>query len=221
MNAVLFDMDGVLVDSEDYWVAFQREDILPAAVPEQDVDVAETSGMNYREIYDYLETEYGTAISREAFVRRFAAAAEEIYTERVDLLEGLHDLLSELEAAGIPTALVSSSPHDWIAIVTERFDLEDSFDHVISADDIDAASKPAPDVFEYAAAEVGVPAEECLVVEDSENGIEAAARAGTLVVAYRIDAHGDIDRSPADEVVDTPAELRAAVLERTDRYSSH
>ncbi|SDL02050.1 HAD family hydrolase [Natronorubrum texcoconense] len=212
-SAVLFDMDGVLVNSEDYWVEFEREDLFPDAVPDEDVDLAETSGMNFREIYDYLEAEYETAVSREEFIDRFTAAAEEIYTERVELLDGLHGLLEELDDEDVPTAVVSSSPHDWIGMVTDRFDLEDGFDHVISADDIDAASKPEPDVFEHAADEVGVPAEECVVVEDSENGIEAAARAETTVVAYRIDAHGDIDRSPADEVVDSAEGVREAVLE--------
>ncbi|WP_222916049.1 HAD family phosphatase [Natrinema sp. SYSU A 869] len=216
MTAVLFDMDGVLVNSEDYWVVFQREDILPATVPDEDVAVAETSGMNFREIYDYLDEEYGAAISREEFIQRFTEAAEEIYTERAELLDGLHDLLAELDDRGIPTALVSSSPHDWIGMVTERFDLEGEFDRVISADDIDAASKPAPDVFEYAADEIGVPAAECVVVEDSANGIEAAARAGANVIAYRIDAHGDINRSPADEIVDSPAELRERILALTE-----
>ncbi|WP_254521508.1 HAD family hydrolase [Natrinema caseinilyticum] len=215
MAAVLFDMDGVLVDSEDYWVDVEREELFPAAVPDADVDLEETSGMNFREIYDYLDDEYGTAISREEFVQRFNEAAGEIYTERAELLDGLHDLLAELDDRGVPTALVSSSPHDWIEMVTERFDLEGSFDRVISADDIDGASKPAPDVFAHAADEIGVPAAECVVVEDSANGIEAAARAGTIVIAYRIDAHGDIDRSPADEIVDSPAALRECVLELT------
>ena len=215
MTAVLFDMDGVVVNSEDFWVDFQREAILPAAVPDEVVAVAETSGMNFHEIYDYLEAEYGTAISREEFIDRFNAAAEEIYTERVSLLDGLPALLADLDARGVPTALVSSSPHDWIDMVLERFTLADSFDRVVSADDIDAASKPEPDVFEYAAGELGVAATDCVAVEDSANGIEAAARAEMTVVAYRIDAHGNIDRSPADEVVDSPAELRDAVLELT------
>ncbi|MDQ2050439.1 HAD family phosphatase [Natronolimnohabitans sp. A-GB9] len=214
MSAVLFDMDGVLVNSEDYWVEFQEETILPWVVPDADVDVAEVSGMNYREIYDYLDSEYETAVSREEYIDRFTAAAEELYTERVDLLDGLYDLLAELEAAGVSTAVVSSSPHEWIGWVLERFDLEGAFEHVISADDIDASSKPAPDVFEYAADEMSVPPADCVVVEDSANGIEAADRAGATVVAYRIDAHGDIDRSPADVVVDSPAELRGTVLER-------
>jgi len=215
MTAVLFDMDGVVVNSEDFWVDFQREEILPATVPDTDVAVAETSGMNFREIYDYLEAEYGTAISREEFIQRFNAAAEEIYTERAALLDGFHDLLAELDARGVPTALVSSSPHDWIGMVLEQFALEDSFDRVISADDIDAASKPEPDVFEYAAGELGVPAADCVAVEDSANGITAAARADMTVVAYRIDAHGDIDRSGADVIVDSPAALRKRVLEVT------
>ncbi|WP_306054248.1 HAD family hydrolase [Natronococcus wangiae] len=213
MSAVLFDMDGVLVNSEDYWVEFEREEILPAAVPDQDVDVAEVTGMNYREIYDYLDEEYGTAISREEYLDRFRAAAEELYTERVELLDGTSDLLAQLDERGLPTAVVSSSPHDWIGMVLERFGLEGEFDRVISAEEIDGSSKPEPDVFEYAAAEIGVPTDECVVVEDSENGIEAADRAGAIVVAYRIDAHGDIDLSPADEVVDSPAELRETVLE--------
>ncbi|MFC6719515.1 HAD family hydrolase [Natrialbaceae archaeon GCM10025810] len=218
MSAVLFDMDGVVVSSEDYWVDFQREEIFPAAVPHDDVDVAETSGMNFREIYDYLEGEYGTAISREEFVELFTEAAEEIYTEHVDVLDGLHDLLAELEERGVTAALVSSSPHDWIGMVLERFDLEgeSGFDRVISAEEIDGKSKPAPDIFEYAAEEVGLSPEECVTVEDSENGVKAASRAGTVVVAYRIPAHGDIDLSPADEVVESPGELREAVFEWVD-----
>ncbi|RQG96220.1 HAD family hydrolase [Natrarchaeobius oligotrophus] len=213
MTAVLFDMDGVLVDSEDYWVEFQREEILPRTVPEEDVDVAEVTGMNYRETYDYLESEYGTEIDRDRFEELFEEAAREIYTERVTALDGLEDLLSRLDDRGVPTVIVSSSPHEWIGWVADRFDLEDEFDRLISADDVDSGSKPDPDVFEYAASEIGAEAEECLVVEDSENGIEAADRAGTRVVAYRIDAHDDIDLSSADAVVDSPAELRETVLE--------
>jgi HAD superfamily hydrolase (TIGR01509 family) len=216
MSAVLFDMDGVLVDSEDYWVEFEREEILPAAVPDEDVDVAEVSGMNYEEIYDYLEAEYGTAISREEYLQKFRETAETLYSERVELLEGTRDLLAELEERGVPTAVVSSSPHDWIGMVLERFELEDEFEYVISAEEIDGDSKPEPDVFEYAADEIGVPAEDCVVVEDSENGIEAAHRAGTIVIAYRIDAHEGIDYTPADEVVDSPDGVREAVLERVD-----
>jgi HAD superfamily hydrolase (TIGR01509 family) len=213
MDVVLFDMDGVLVDSEDYWVELQREEILPRTVPDRDVDVAEVTGMNYREIYDYLEEEYGAAISREEFVDVFEDAAQELYGERVSLLEGFSGLLEELRERDVTVALVSSSPHDWIGVVLERFDLDGEFDAVISAEEIDDPGKPEPAVYEHAVGEVGASPDRCVAVEDSENGVEAAARAGTTVVAYRIDAHGDIDLSPADAVVDDPEELRETVLE--------
>ncbi|WP_255169552.1 HAD family hydrolase [Natrononativus amylolyticus] len=212
MTAVLFDMDGVIVDSEDYWVELERERLLPRVVPDDDVAVAEITGMNYRDIYDYLDSTYDTAVSREEFVDLFDAAARELYSEKVSLFEGFHDLLAALERRDVPVALVSSSPHDWIGIVLERFDLEGEFDEVISAEEIDGDGKPEPDVFEYAAGEVGVSPENCVAVEDSSHGIESAARAGTTVVAYRIDAHDGVDHSPAHEVVDSPAELRETVL---------
>ena len=213
MRAVLFDMDGVLVDSEDYWVAFERDELLPEVVPDEDVQVAELTGMNYHDIYDYLESEYGTAIPREAYLDRFETFAHELYTDRVSLLSGFRDLRDELADRGADVALVSSSPHGWIDLVLERFDLEEDFDAVVSADDIDGGSKPEPDVFEYAAAELDVPPEGCVAVEDSENGVESAARAGTTTVAYRIDAHDDLDLSAADVVVDSPEALRETVLE--------
>ena len=212
MTAVLFDMDGVIVNSEDYWVEFEEHELFPDAVTDAEVDLAETSGMNFREIYDYLDDEYGTAITREEWIERFETAAREIYTERVELLDGFRELLAELDEREVTVALVSSSPHDWIDLVLERFDLEGEFDAVVSADDVDADSKPAPDVFLYAADAVGADPEDCVAVEDSENGVEAAARAGTTVVAYEIDAHGELDLSRADEVVEDPEELRETVL---------
>ncbi|WP_242695379.1 HAD family hydrolase [Halomontanus rarus] len=212
-TAVLFDMDGVIVDSEDYWVDLEREELLPEVVPHTEVPVAEITGMNYREIYDYLEAEYGTAVTREEFLDLFEAAARDLYTERVALLEGFHDLLEELEDRDVPVAIVSSSPHDWIDIVRERFDLEGAFDAIVSAEGIEGPGKPEPDIYEHAAGELGIPVTDCVAVEDSQHGLESAAAAGATVVAYRIDTHTDLDFAPADVVVDDPDELRRTVLE--------
>ena len=213
MTAVLFDMDGVLVDSEDYWVEFEETELFPDAVPDHDVDLNETSGMNFREIYDYLDAEYGTAISRAEWIERFDEMARAVYTEHVELLPGLRDLLADLDEQGVTVAVVSSSPHEWIDLVLDRFDLAGEFDAVISADDLEADSKPAPDVYEHAADRVDEDSAACVAVEDSENGIEAASRAGMTVVAYWIAAHGDLDYTRADAVVDDPVDLRETVTE--------
>ncbi|WP_423743454.1 HAD family phosphatase (plasmid) [Haladaptatus sp. SPP-AMP-3] len=212
-NAVLFDMDGVIVNSEDFWVELEEETIFPE-VGVEDIGDNEITGMNFREIYDYLDAEYGTDVTKAEFVALYNEIAEDLYGEHVSLMDGFHDLLTDLRAEGTEVALVSSSPHHWIEIVTDRFDLE--FEQVVSADDIDAPGKPEPAIYEYAAGLLDYRADECAAVEDSEHGVESAARAGTYCVGYPNGAK-ELDLSMADVVVSSPAELRDELLTRPAR----
>ena len=209
-QAVLFDMDGVIVNSEDFWVELEEETIFPK-VGVEDIDDDEITGMNYLEIYDYLDDEYGTDVTKAEFVSLYDEIAEKLYGEHVSLMDGFHDLLDELRAEGTDVALVSSSPHDWIEIVTDRFDLE--FEEVVSADDIDAPGKPEPAIYEYAAGLLDYRGDECAAVEDSENGVESAVRAGTYCVGYPNGAK-ELDLSMASVVVSSPAELHEELLNR-------
>ena len=211
-KAVLFDMDGVIVNSERYWVELEEEEIYPAVV-EGSVATEETTGMNFREIYDYLDDRYETTASKEEFVGRYEEAAREIYGEQVEPMDGLRELAADLRDSGREVALVSSSPHDWINRALDRFDLRESFDEVISAEEIDGASKPEPDVYEYAAERVGVAPEECVAVEDSTNGVRAAKAAGMLAVGYRNQSDAELDLSEADAVAESAEELRAVLLD--------
>jgi len=210
-KAVLFDMDGVIVDSERYWVELEEEEIYPAVVAEE-VDTEETTGMNFREIYDYLDDNYETTASKEEFVERYEEAAREIYAELVELMDGFRELLVDLREDGRRVALVSSSPHNWIDRMLDRFDLRGDFDEIISAEEIDGQSKPEPDVYEYAAEKVGVDPEEAIAVEDSENGVKSAKAAGLVAVGYRNQSDADLDLSEADAVAESPEELREILL---------
>jgi len=213
MRAVAFDMDGVLVDSEDYWEPRETADLLPRVVPDAEIGLAEITGMNYRDIYDYLAAEYDVAVPKAEFLAWYEAAAEEIYGEAVSLLPGAAGLIADLRAAGVPVALVSSSPVAWIEMVTDRFGL--TFDAVVSADAFDGPGKPAPDLYAHAADRLGVPPADLLAVEDSVHGIEAARAAGATVLGFRHgDAHGT-DFAAADAVAESPAALRRAIRERT------
>ena len=207
-RAVLFDMDGVLVDSERYWVELERERILPAAV-EEPVDPAEITGMNVSDLYDYLRERYEVRESREAFVERYDEAAWQVYGESVALLPGFESLAAALADAGVGLALVSSSPVRWIEMVTERFGL-DAFDAVVSADHVERG-KPVPDVYELAVDRLGVDAGEAVAVEDSTHGVAAATNAGCSCIGYA--TRGSAGLSGADRVLDTPAGLRRAVRE--------
>lgn len=208
-RAVFFDMDGVIVDSERYWRTEQPEHIFPATLAGDGPDIEETTGMNYREIYDYLDEQYETKIGKDEYIEIFDATAREIYSERVSLLDGFHDLVDDLQAAGLPVAIVTSAPPDWHEIVTERFDID--VDETISAEDIDGDGKPAPDIYEHAASVVDREPADCLVIEDSKNGVEAGTNAGMTVIAYRSGPNDDTDLSAADVVVESAAELRAEI----------
>jgi HAD superfamily hydrolase (TIGR01509 family) len=209
-RAVCFDMDGVLVDSEDYWHPAERERILPEVLDGEQPDLDEITGMNYREIYAYLAENYDVTASESEFVALYDETAESIYGEQVRLLSGTHDLLDGLRDRGIAVALVSSSPTAWIDTVRDRFGL--SFDLVCSADEFDGPGKPEPGVYEAAMNDLDVTPAETVVVEDSANGVRAGAQSGARVIAYRDDHNADADLSPADGVVSSPEALRAAVL---------
>jgi HAD superfamily hydrolase (TIGR01509 family) len=210
-KAVLFDMDGVIVDSERYWVELEEEEIYPAVVADE-VDTEETTGMNFREIYDYLDEHYETTASKEEFVERYEEAAREIYGEKVELMDGFRDVLADLRDDGRRVALVSSSPHDWIDRARDRFGLRGDFDEIVSAEEIDGKSKPEPDVYEYAAETVGVESEDAIAVEDSENGVKSAKAAGMKAVGYRNKSDANLDLSAADAVAESPGELRDVLL---------
>ncbi|WP_411964842.1 HAD family hydrolase [Haloferax sp. YSMS24] len=210
-NVVLFDMDGVLVDSEQYWHAFEDDWVFAEAIESGDPAHEEITGMNFREIYDYLDEEYGTTVTKDEFVAAYQENSVDVYGEKVVLMDGAEGLFADLRAAGKKVAIVSSAPQDWIGTVRERFAL-DPLDLVLSADDIDDPGKPEPHIYEEAAERLGVAPEECIVVEDSVNGIESAARSGAYTIAYRGEQNAELDLSQADEIVDGPEELRAALL---------
>jgi HAD superfamily hydrolase (TIGR01509 family) len=215
--AVCFDMDGVLVDSEDYWHPAERERILPEVLDGEIPDLDEITGMNYREIYDYLDEHYETAVPKAEFVRLYDETARKLYGEQVRLLPGTAALLATLRERGVRTAVVSSSPPAWIETVLARFDL--SFDAIHSADEFDGPGKPEPGVYEAAIADLGATPETTVVVEDSANGVRAGALSGATVIAFRDDHNAEADLSPADEIVESAAELREAVLAAVERLS--
>lgn len=207
MDAVCFDMDGVIVDSERHWATLETERIFPETV-EGDVTPDEIAGMNVDDLYDYLDEHYEPTVSREEFIGAYDDAAETLYYDRAALFPGFHALLDALRQEGVAVALVSSSPHRWIAMVLDRFDLEGAFDAVVSVEDIDGPGKPAPDVYRFATAQLGVDPADCVAVEDSTHGTAAAVDAGLTCYGYTGASDDPATLERADAVASDPAELR-------------
>jgi len=204
-------MDGVLVQSEDHWVAIQREDILPTVAPDDDIPLSAITGRDYTEVYPDLDGEYDLAVSREEYERLFEEAGREIYGEHATMLDGVDDLLASLRGAGTDLALTTSAPWDWIDVIEDRFGLLHHFDAAVSAQDIDAPGKPEPHIYERGASELGVDPAECWAVEDSHAGARAAVAAGMTTVGFRGDGEA-ADLSMVDYLADDAAELRAVLL---------
>ncbi|MDY6766474.1 MAG: HAD-IA family hydrolase, partial [Candidatus Nanohaloarchaea archaeon] len=183
-------------------VAFSE--IIEEGVDPQEL-LAEVTGTNYREIYDVLDDRYTVTVEKEAFVSAYDEHAETVYQEEASLMDGFGELVEDIRERGAAVALSSSSPPEWIQMVIDRFDLSGAFDAVVSAEEVEA-SKPDPAVYLRTAEELGVEPGACIAVEDSDNGIEAAKRAGMMCIGYRNES------GAVDETAATPRELRETLL---------
>jgi len=215
VEAVVFDMDGVVVDSETYWEG-ELEEILEAVVPDVDVDPRALVGINVHDQYERLAAEYDLALDRTGYVGLFDRRADEIYGEQAELMEGFDELVDAIGERDRTVGLVTSSLREWVATVFDRFHLDGRFDVVVTAADENVPGKPAPDLYELAAARLGVDPTELLVVEDSANGVAAARAAGAYVIAYAVGPSAELDHSGADEVARDPVDLRRRVLTRLE-----
>jgi HAD superfamily hydrolase (TIGR01509 family) len=198
MRAVVFDMDGVIVDSEMQWkeleAAFFREAV-PGWTEKHHERIV---GMGVEDVYHHLVDEYELTMGKHEFLGRCDLVAKKIYCERVEIADGFLDLARGLKHRGIKTAIASSSPERWIKLVIDRFALSPLLDTVVSADDVGGKTKPFPDIYLEAASRLSLPTVECLAIEDSAIGVLAAKRAGCRVAAFRTPHNAGQDLKAAD-----------------------
>ena len=202
MQAFIFDMDGVIVDSEIHWKSVEGyflSHVIPGWTEE---DQGRIVGISLDNLFTMLREEYGYRGSQEQFLETYHANAHRIYTEKVVLLPGFETLLAMLHEKGVRLALASSSPRAWIDLVLERFDLRRAFDVTVSAEEIEGEGKPSPAIYLHTARKLGVDPERCVVVEDSRNGVLSARAAGMYCIGLRNGFNDDQDLSAAHIVVD-------------------
>lgn len=203
-RAVLWDMDGTLLDSRAYhWLAW-RDTMAGEGVALSHEEFALTFGQRNDTI---LRRWFGPAIS-PAEIQRIADAKEARYRAVLrgggaQLLPGVARWLAVLHASGWRQALATSAPPENVDAILGVLDVGPYFDAIVHANHV-THGKPDPQVFQVAAAQVGVPAERCVVVEDAPAGVEAARRAGMRCIGVG-PAHGEL-----------PADIRVASLDLLD-----
>jgi HAD superfamily hydrolase (TIGR01509 family) len=208
-KAVLFDFDGVLVDTEwaiyDAWHRTFRENghPLPLEVYTQCIG----SDFNTWSPKTHLEELTGAAFDwHDLDSKRQRQIEADLAGEGP--MPGAVEFLKSLTSLGIPRAVVSSSSHHWVDGWLDRLDLRRHFDEVVCRGDAPRI-KPAPDLYLEAAKRFGLDPAECLVIEDSLNGVKAAIAAGMPVWAVPNRVTACLDFSLADAVLSDLSEVRA------------
>jgi len=201
MDAVIFDMDGVIVDSEIHWKTTEGY-FLQSLIPTWSAkDQDRIIGLGVHDLYMLLANTYHLQKTKEEFLAIYQEMANEIYGHKVSLTEGFTELLSALNNNNIPVALASSSPVSWIHIMLERFGLRDAFRVVVSADELAGEGKPSPAIYLLTAKRLGVRPDRCIAIEDSQNGVLSAKNAEMFCVGFRNGFNEEQDLSRADVVI--------------------
>ena len=208
IQTVIFDMDGVIVDTEPVhrYAYFQH-------FSELSIDVSEEmftsfTGNSTRNVFQRVNTIFNLNADVEELILRKRTIFNDAFDHKEDLelLEGVENLIKNLHENGVELILASSASKVTIDRVFRRFGLHPYFKHIVSGEDF-PKSKPHPAIFEFAASLSKAPKENCIVIEDSTNGVLAAKAAGIYCVGYN-SIHSKLqDLSKADLIINHFNEL--------------
>jgi HAD superfamily hydrolase (TIGR01509 family) len=181
LEAVIFDLDGVLIDSESVWDAARREVVAESGGTWTESATRGMQGMSSPEWSRYLRDELGVSLDADEISRRVVERVLAAYEREVPLLPGAVEAVRRL-AERWPLGLASSANRPVIDAVLESAGLSECFSATVSGDEV-ARGKPSPDVYLATADKLGVAPAQAAAVEDSSNGLRAGAAAGMLVIA--------------------------------------
>ena len=217
IQAVVFDLDGVLVDSEHVWDEARKELAAERGGRWHDQASRDMMGMSSLEWSRYMHDIIGLEDPPEEISAEVVRRLEEIYRRELPLVDGAIEAVERL-AARWPLGLASSSNRELIDLVLELSGLAQNFRVTVSSEEV-ARGKPAPDVYLETARRLGVAPEGCAAIEDSENGIKSAKGAGMRVLAIPNPQFPPAEDALAlaDDVLDSIRELTPERVEGEPR----
>jgi HAD superfamily hydrolase (TIGR01509 family) len=213
IRAVIFDLDGVLVDSEQVWDAARRQLTEDSGGRWSESATQDMMGMSSTEWSRYMHQELGVKMPPEEISAAVVKRMEDLYREHLPLIPGARETVERV-AARWPLGLASSANRPVIEVVLELSGLGDFFETTVSSEEV-ARGKPAPDVYLEAARRLRVDPARCAAVEDSSSGILSAHAAGMRVVAIpnRTFPPSEEALKAADAAVPSLQELQREVID--------
>jgi HAD superfamily hydrolase (TIGR01509 family) len=213
ISAVIFDLDGVILDSEERWSQVKKELVEETGGHWKPEATHAMLGMSSPEWSRYLHDELGVPLSPEEINAAVVAQMIEGYRRDLPLIDGAVQAVRQL-AEHWPLGLATSANREVIEVVLDGAGLEAAFAAAVSSEEVERG-KPAPDVYLEAAARLNVAPGDAAAIEDSTNGLLAADAAGMAVVAIPNRAFPPSDEAlaAADVVLDSISELTPAVVE--------
>lgn len=190
IKAVIFDLDGLLIDSEPVWNEAYFKFITRKGLPDDPNVSSQFRGMGIREIVRIWQKEYGLQGDIDQLAGEYRDTMYELLLEpgKLVLMDGALDLLQKLKGKYFLGIATSGHKDDMARKILGILNIEDYFDQVISGDDV-TNGKPAPDVYKASALKLEQKAANCAVLEDSVNGVLAGKAAGMWVIGVNPDEH--------------------------------
>ncbi|MCL2373521.1 MAG: HAD family phosphatase [Defluviitaleaceae bacterium] len=200
--ATIFDMDGVLIDSQPLHYEIDIQVLQSCGYPATLADVTPFTGMSNPDRWPKYKEKFNLTPTAAELITAAEKTMREIFN-KTDLtpIEGIPQLLQSLNDLGIPTGVASSSSHELIEMVLSRIGITHHFNKIVSGEDV-KHGKPAPDIYLKAATQISLPPSQCIAIEDAPAGILSAKNAGFTTIAYKNpNTHGQIF-THADYVID-------------------
>lgn len=212
-RAFIFDMDGVLVDSERAWLGYDDALLSELFGKEIAEKIGNVIGMSVKVVYA-KGVEYGATIDYETYVSKYDSAATRVYN-RAELTPDAERLVEFLKKHGFRLGLVSSSRRKWIEQVLPRLSFKAHLEQIVSLNDReDLRPKPAPDGYIEVLQKLNADPEKSIVLEDSNTGIQAAKASRAYVIGFR----GNLVPGYEQDGADTYAETMQGVMGVVEKF---
>lgn len=214
LKAVIFDMDGVLSDSEPIYHLSINQVLRRHGYEVTEEVNKEILGTTVEYSWSWLKSHFDLKGDIEDWIDEYDAVVVENLKEKVVPAPGVYDLLEKIKSSGLHIGLASSSQGNWVHALLSTLGIENNFDVVVSGEMV-KQGKPHPEIFLQVAKKLKVDPSYCLVIEDSPHGIKAAKSAKMKVVAVLTPYTKDLNLSGADQVIESLKHFDYNLLDST------